>query len=164
MAGHLGKGRALRRLAASAALHRGRVDEQQLVARVAAAGGEHARELFDRVGEATTALAVTGLVGRRGEQVPESLLRRRQEAALARDAHDRLGDAERDHLGVGDPAPRVTLGGWQEIVACATSDRAESVEVGVPRGLRADGDVSIVGFGLSALLSLGTVRCVESII
>ena len=46
---------------------------------------------------------------------------------------------------------------WQEIVGCAIDDRAESVEVGVHRGLRADGVLGTVGFGLSALLSLGTV-------
>jgi len=55
------------------------------------------------------------------------------------------------------------------MIACAThggaiDHGAESVEVGVHRGLRADGDLSTVGFGLSALLSLDTVRLVESII
>jgi hypothetical protein len=43
-------------------------------------------------------------------------------------------------------------------------DRTESVEVGVHRGLRADGVLGTVGFGLSALLSLGTADLVESII
>jgi hypothetical protein len=44
------------------------------------------------------------------------------------------------------------------------NERAESVEVGVPRGLQADGDIGTVGFGLSALLSLNMVNLVESII
>ncbi len=53
---------------------------------------------------------------------------------------------------------------WQEIVGCAIDDGAESVEVGVHRGLRADGVFGTVGFGLSALLSLDRLNLVESII
>ena len=94
----------------------------------------------------------------------EAPARRGQEAAVARDAHDRLGRAEGDHLGVGEPAPGVPPCLWQEIVGCAINDRAESVEVGVHRGLQADGDLGTVGFGLSALLSLGRANLVESII
>jgi hypothetical protein len=73
-------------------------------------------------------------------------------------------DAERDELGVGDPAPGVGPGLWQKIVGCAIDDGAESVEVGVHRGLRADGVFGTVGFGLSALLSLDRLDLVESII
>ena len=61
-------------------------------------------------------------------------------------------------------APGVALCLWQKIVGCAIDDRAESVEVGVHRGLRADGVLDTVGFGLSALLSLATGELVESII
>ena len=53
---------------------------------------------------------------------------------------------------------------WQKVVGCAINDRAESVEVGVHRGLRADGVLGTVGFGLSALLSLHRLNLVESII
>jgi len=74
-----------------------------------------------------------------------------------------LGDAEYDELGVADP-PRVGVRLWQKIVGCAIDDRAESVEVGVHRGLLADGDGGTVGFGLSALLSLREPNLVESII
>jgi hypothetical protein len=52
----------------------------------------------------------------------------------------------------------------QKIVGCAMDDRAESVEVGAYRGLRANGDVGTAGFGLSALLSLPEADLVESII
>jgi len=87
-----------------------------------------------------------------------------EEPPVGRDAHDRLGDAERDQLGVGDAAPRVGTWLWQKIVGCAIDDRAESVEVGVHRGLRADGALGTVGFGLSAFVSLDTGHLVESII
>ena len=63
-----------------------------------------------------------------------------------------------------DPAAGVAPGLWQKVVGCAINHGAERVEVGVHRGLRADGDLGTVGFGLSALLSLGTVDLVESII
>jgi hypothetical protein len=78
---------------------------------------------------------------------------------------DRLGDAERDQFGVRDLAPGVASRLWQQVVGCATNHGAESVEVGVHRGLRADdGVLGTVGFGLSALLSLDRLSLVESII
>ena len=69
-----------------------------------------------------------------------------------------------DDLGVREPAAGVPSCLWQEIVGCAINDRAESVEVGVHRGLQADDVHDTVGFGLSALLSLDTADLVESII
>ena len=94
----------------------------------------------------------------------EALARDREEPAVGGDAHDRLGDAEGDDLGVGDAPASIGPRLWQEIVGCAINDRAESVEVGVHRGLQADGDLGTVGFGLSALLSLDGANLVESII
>ena len=94
----------------------------------------------------------------------EALRRHGEEPAVAGDAHDRLRDAERDHFGVRDPAPRVPSCLWQKVVGCAIDDGAERVEVGVHRGLRADGDLGTVGFGLSASLSLDRLNLVESII
>jgi hypothetical protein len=98
--------------------------------------------------------------------VDEALSGRRQKGAIGGDAHDRLGDAEGDHLGVADLAARVCPRLWQKVVGCAINHGAESVEVGVHRGLRADGVIGTVGFGLSALLSLHTAEAdlVESII
>ena len=87
-----------------------------------------------------------------------------EEPAVGGDAHDRLGHAEGDHLGVGDPAAGVTPGLWQKVVGCAINHGAESVEVGVHRGLRADGVFGTVGFGLSASHSLDRFNLVESII
>jgi hypothetical protein len=129
-----------------------------------ALAGEDAEQPLDRVCEPATPLEVGRLAGQAREEMDEPPTRHRQEAAVRRNAHDRLGDAERDHLGIGDPPAGVASGDWQEIVGCAIDDSAESVEVGVHRGLRADGDLGTVGFGLSALLSLDTANLVESII
>ena len=98
------------------------------------------------------------------EEVGEAPSGHRQEPAVRGDAHDRLGDAEGDELGVRDPATGVGPSFWQEVVGCAINHRAESVEVGVHRGLSVDGVFGTVGFGLSALLSLGMADLVESII
>jgi hypothetical protein len=96
--------------------------------------------------------------------VDEALPRHRQEAAVGGDAHDRLGDAERDQLGIGELPPGIGPRLWQKVVGCAIDDGAESVEVGVHRGLQADDALDTVGFGLSALLSLDRLDLVESII
>ena len=87
-----------------------------------------------------------------------------EEPAIRGDAHDRLGHAEGDELGVRDLTAGVGPCFWQEVVGCAINHGAESVEVGVHRGLQADGDLGTVGFGLSALFSLSEADLVESII
>jgi len=71
---------------------------------------------------------------------------------------------ERDHLGVAESAAGIGMRLWQKVVGCAINHGGESVEVGVHRGLQADGANDTVGFGLSALLSLGSADLVESII
>ena len=96
--------------------------------------------------------------------MPEPLSGDGEEAPNARDAHDRLGDAERDDLGIGDPAPRVAGSLGKEIVGCAIDGGAESVEVGVQRGLLVDGVVNTADFGLSAPNPLITAFAVESTI
>src|SRR5664280_197479 len=164
VAGHVREGRTLDRLPAAAALDGGRVDEQQFVARARALLREVGHEPLDRIDEATTALVVAGLAGQLREEMDEPLAGDRQEAPVGRDAHDRLGHAERDQLGIGDLPAGVRSRLWQKIVGCAINHGAESVEVGVHRGLQADGDLGTVGFGLSALLSLDRRNLVESII
>ena len=164
VAGDLDERRTLRGLAAAPALDRGRVDEQQLIAAARTLRGEVGQEPLDRVRQAPATLVVAGLGGQNREEMAEALARHREEPAVAADAHDRLGHAEGDHFGVAEPPAGVASRFWQEIVGCAINDRAESVEVGVHRGLQADGDLGTVGFGLSALLSLDTADLVESII
>ena len=88
--------------------------------------------------------------GSSGKRSRKALASDCQEAAIGGDAHDRLGDAEGRDLGVGDPAPGVSRLLGQEIVRRAINGGAESVEVGVHRGLSVDGCFSTVDFGLSA--------------
>jgi hypothetical protein len=164
VAGHLYEGRALDGLAAAGALERGRVDEQEPIAGAWALRGEVGEQPLNRVGEAAATLEVGRLARQMRKEMEQALARRGQEPAVAGDAHDRLGDAEGDHFGVGDPPAGILPRFWQEIVGCAINDGAESIEVGVHRGLRADGDLGTVGFGLSALRSLDTADLVESII
>ena len=108
---------------------------------------------------------IAGLTGAAWEQVPELAPGQGEKAPIRRDAHDRLGDTERDHLGIGDDAPGVGRGGGQEIVGRAINGDAESVEVGVHRGLRVGGAVlSTADFDLSASNPVSTAMSVESLI
>src|SRR5680860_255468 len=82
-----------------------------------------------------------GLAGPTWEQVPELAPGHGQKAPIRWDAHDRLGDAEGDHLSVGDHSPGIGRAGRQEIVGRALNGDAESVAVGVHRGLSVGGAV-----------------------
>jgi hypothetical protein len=132
--------------------------------------GELAKDLIgqavaqQQVGQPAPALPVGRLAVQAREEVDESPSGHRQEPSVGGDAHDGLGYAERDQLGVADAAPCIGTCLWQKVVGCAINHGAESVEVGVHRGLRADGVFGTVGFGLSALLSLRRLNLVESII
>jgi hypothetical protein len=75
-----------------------------------------------------------------------------------------LGDAEGDDLRVCDPAAGVSWLARQEIVRRAINGDAESVEVGVHRGLQVDGDLITADFGLSASNPSITAIAVESTI
>jgi hypothetical protein len=127
-------------------------------------GGEDADQPLDRLGQASSSLVVAGLLWQLGEELTKALAGDCQEAAIGGDAHDRLGDAERCYLSVGDPTTGVPGLLRQEIVRRAINDCAESVEVGVHRGLSVDGCFSTVDFGLSAPYPLITAFAVESII
>jgi hypothetical protein len=121
-------------------------------------------EPLDRLSQASSSLVEAGLLGQLGEEITKVLAGDREEAAIGGDAHDRLGDAEGRDLGVGDPATGISGLFGQEIVCRAINDCAESVEVGVHRGLQVDGDLSTADFGLSALKSSITAFAVESTI
>jgi hypothetical protein len=164
VAGHVCERRALRRLAAGAAGHRRRITEQELVTKARALARENAHEPLDGLGEPAPTSPLGRLRRQLGEEVGEVLSGHREEPAVRGDAHDRLGAAEGDELGVRDPAAGVGPSFWQKVVGCAINHRAESVEVGVHRGLRADGVQGTVGFGLSASLSLPEADLVKSII
>lgn len=164
VAGGLSEGRTLDCLAARGAGHRRRVAEQQLIAAARALAGEDAREPLDGVRQAPAALPVGRLRRQDREEVHEAPAGDGQESAVGGDAHDRLGDAEADEFRVRDATPRIGPCLWQKIVGCAINNGAESVEVGVHRGLRADGVLGTVDFDLSVLLSCDTADPVESII
>jgi SpoVK/Ycf46/Vps4 family AAA+-type ATPase len=94
---------------AAAALDRGRVDEQKVIEEARTRVREDAHEPLGRVGEAAATLEVAGSARQDREEMAEPLARDREEPAIAGDTHDRLAGAEREHLGVRDPAPRVAL-------------------------------------------------------
>jgi hypothetical protein len=75
-----------------------------------------------------------------------------------------LRHAQRDDLRVCDASPGVRRLLGQEIVRRAINDGAESVEVGVHRGLQVDGALDTADFGLSAPKPSNTAHAVESTI
>jgi hypothetical protein len=87
-----------------------------------------------------------------------------QEASVGGDAHKHLSHGEGDDLGVRGFPPGVCPPLWQKIIGCAINDGAESVEVGVHRGLQADGVSDTADFGLSASNPFLAVISVASII
>jgi hypothetical protein len=95
----------------------------------------------------------------------EAFARGLEEPTVARDAHDRLRDTERDDLRVCDHPTGVPWRFRQEIVGRAINRGAEKVEVGVHRGLQVDdGVISTADFDLSATNPSNTATAVESTI
>jgi hypothetical protein len=90
------------------------------------------------------------LSGKNREKMPDLPASGPKETAVRRDTHEDLGHGQGDDLGVGRPAPGVSLSLWQKIIGCAINVRAEGVQVGVHRGLQADDVLDTVGFGPSA--------------
>src|SRR5579871_3436890 len=156
--------RAVGGFTAAGTLDRRRVDEQQIILEPWALAREDSQQPLDRVRQAPAALVVPRLRGQLRKQVRESLPGNLEEAPIARDPHDRLRNAERDDLRVRDPSPGVPGPLGQEIVRRAINDGAESVEVGVHRGLQVDGALDTADFGLSATNPSNTANTVESTI
>ena len=75
------------------------------------------------------------LGGQRLEQVTELAARGPQESPIRRDPHRDLGNSERHDFRVRELTPPVVAGLGQEIVSRAINSNAETVEVGVHRGL-----------------------------
>jgi len=92
----------------------------------------------------------------------EALLGHGQKAPVARTAHDRLGDTERDHPGVRGAAAGVACGSGQEIARRALDGGAESVEVGAHVASWSRVPLDTADFGLSALCPSITALAVES--
>jgi hypothetical protein len=126
--------------------------------------GKHDKEPSEGGRELAPTLEVSGLLGQRGEEMGKTSLGRPQEPAIRGDAHDGLGHTEGDDLSIGRLSPGVSLLLWQKIIGCAINEGAESVEVGVHRGLLVDGVLDTVDFGLSVSNPFYTGIFVESII
>src|SRR5580698_356896 len=159
--------RALDRLAASGALNRGGVHEQQIVIEPRALAGEHAHQPLKRLGQAPAALEVPGLGGDLREQVTQILGGDREEPPVRRYPHDRLRDAERDDLRICDAPSGVPRPTGQEIVSRDINSSKQQVEVGVHRDpLRVGGWLlSTADFDPAAYKpSKTTAPAVESII
>jgi hypothetical protein len=99
-----------------------------------AVAGKDGDQRFDRVAEPVAALVVAGPFGQQREQVTEAFARDREEALVGGNPHDRLGDAERDDLRVGQHPSGVASRPWQEIVGDAEHGNQQQVEVGEHRG------------------------------
>jgi hypothetical protein len=95
---------------------------------------EHRSQPLDLFGHSGAALPVARLLGQLREQMPQPRGRDRQELAVRRDIHHRLGDRERDDLRIGHASPRVLCPIGQEIVSRGEHGREEQVEVGEHRG------------------------------
>jgi hypothetical protein len=114
--------------------------------------------------ETAPTLEVTSLVGNEGEEMGESPPRPPKETSVRGLTHDGLSDSQRNDLGIGRLPTGIPSSFWQKIVGCAINEGAESVEVGVHRGLLVDGVLDTVDFGLSASNPFCTGIFVESII
>src|SRR3954454_25256526 len=130
----VGERTAAYRLDAAGTLHRGRVDDQQVVIEARAEFGELPDQRLDHLRQALAALPVAGPLRQPREQVREPPGRHRQETLVGRDSHHRLRDAERDDLRIGDPSPGVLGPIGQEIVGGAEHRYQQQVEVGEHRG------------------------------
>ena len=104
------------------------------------------------------------LLGQLGEEVAQAPIGNGQKTPVGGDAHDGLGDAQRDDLGVCDAAAGVVRSLREDVVGRAVDGGAEKVEVGVQRGLLVDGALDTADFGLSALCPPLTAPAVESVI
>jgi hypothetical protein len=100
VAADLGELRALRRLTASAALHRGRVEQEQIIAAPGAHAAEDAGRPRDRLREAAAAFVEGVLARRHREEVSELTAGAAQEPTVGRPSHGRLGDVQGDDLGI----------------------------------------------------------------
>ena len=160
----VGKGRAKDGLPASCTLDRSGVDEQEVICEARALFGKDEKEPLKHGGQASPALEVASLSRKLREQTTEVPAGESQKPAIRGDTHNGLGHTQGDDLRIGRPAASISPLLWQKIIGCAINDGAESVEVGVHRGLQADGVLDTADFGLSASNPSLTGMLVESII
>jgi hypothetical protein len=153
------------RLTGAGALHRGRVDQQQIVMKSGALAREDAHQPLQRVRQLAPAFEVPGLFGQAREQVRKPLARHGEKPPIRRDPHDRLRHAQRDDLRICDPSSGVVLPLGQEIVGRDEHGSEQQVEVGVHRGLQGRRCVlSTADFDPAAHKPSNTAPAAESII
>jgi hypothetical protein len=160
----ISQGRAPHGLHRTGALHWGRVKEQEVVFSPGTLRTEDAEQPLDGLGKTGAALVISVLGGKAGEEMAELAFSSPKKTPVRRDAHEHLGDGQGDDLGIGGLPSSVSASLWQKIIGRAINDGAEGVQVGVHRGLQADGVSSTVDFGPSASLPFCSVMFVASII
>jgi hypothetical protein len=138
VASDLGQLRAADGVERAAALDRGRVEQQHVVAGARALSGEHPNQPLDRVRQPRAPLVQSVLAWQLREQVRELAPSRPQEPAIARDPHQHLGDTQRHDLRVSQLPPRVARPLRKQVVRRAVDADTEQVEVGAHRGLLVD--------------------------
>ncbi len=133
-AAEAGEPAALDRLAGPRALHRGRVDQQQIVAVARALARELCDQRLDLTREPAPAFVERITRGQVREQMPQASGGDRQEPRIRRDPHDRLRHAQGDDLRVGDLPPGISGATGEEFVRDPVNNCEQQVEVGVHRG------------------------------
>ena len=153
-----GQRRALDRLAAGRARHRGGVDQAQLIPPARRSGGQVAQGHGDqRRGPAQP--AVGGRGGRQvREQVAQPLAGEPQPAPFGVEPEQHLGDGQTHQLGVTELGLATgAMPGAEQVVDGDVQCRDEGVEVGV-HGASQEVDVAFATPTLGALVSLVTAR------
>src|SRR5260370_14593347 len=140
VAADLGELRAADGVERAAALDRGRVEQEQIVACAGALRGEDADQPLDCLRQPGAPLVQRVLAWQLRKQMPELAAGGAQKPAVTRDPHQHLCDAERHDLRVGQLAPPITRTTRQQVVSRAVDTDTEQVEVGVHRWLQSDGD------------------------
>jgi len=148
--GDLRKSRAPGGLDRTAALDGGGVKEKKIVIGAGTLRAEDPEQPLDGCGKTHPAFMKRVLSRKIREEMPDLPAGGPKEAAVRWDTHEDLGHGEGNDLGITGLAPGVSLPLWQKIIGCAINDSAEGVEVGVHRGLRADGVLDTADFDPSA--------------
>src|SRR4051795_12835291 len=163
--GGVGERTAAHRLDAARTLHRGRVDDQQVVIEARAEFGELPDQRLDHLRQALAALPVTGPLRQPREQVPEPPGRHRQETLVGRDSHHRLRDqsATTSASVILRRAFSARSGRRSSAVQnTAISSRSRSASIVAPWGRRRD--IGTADFDLPRYVSYSTTPAVESVI
>jgi hypothetical protein len=144
--------RAPRGVDGPAALHGRGVQQHEVIPIAGAVAGKGGHHPLDLVGQARAALPESVLGRQHRKQATELAPGRPQKPPIGADAQQRLGNAQRDDLRIGDPAPGVLGPPGQEIVRGAEDRGEQQVEVGEHRGpLGSTARISTADFDLRSI-------------